>query len=134
VLNAAIQYATFDFSIDLNANYRQVENAIYTPDCFKRMITEAQPLLIWHDAQQNVIGFADATLALIFNVNEVEKLTLAVQNFRGSEGRNGLEVHVQRETAHLGSVSNVANFKKNIKKITKLIGKEVSTYTYDEHY
>ena len=51
VLNAAIQYATFDFSIDLNANYRQVENAIYTPDCFKRMITEAQPLLIWHDAQ-----------------------------------------------------------------------------------
>ena len=134
VLNAAIQYATFDFAIDLNANYRQVENAIYTPDCFKPMITEAQPLLIWHDTQQNVIGFADATLALIFNVNEVEKLTLAVQNFRGSEGRNGLEVHVQRETAHLGSVSNVANFKKNIKKITKLIGKEVSTYTYDEHY
>ena len=64
----------------------------------------------------------------------MEKLTLAVQNFRGSEGRNGLEVHVQRETSHLGSVSNVANFKKNIKKITKLISKEVSTYTYDEHY
>ncbi len=134
VLSAAISYQLFDFNIALNVDYRRIKNAIYTPDCFKTLITDAQPLLVWHDTNEQVIGFASIEYALIFNANEVQFLTLAVQNFRGSEGRNSLEIHYQNATVHIGSVSNVAVFKKQMKKLATLINKKVSSYTYDEHY
>ena len=134
VLNQSITYQQFDFSLDLNTDYRRVDNAIYTPDCFKTLLSEAQPLIIWHDTAEQVIGFAAAEYALVFNANEVQHLTLAVQNFRGSEGRNSLELNVQNQNVPIGSVSNVAVFKKNMQKIAKLIGKKVDAYTYDEHY
>lgn len=133
-VHAAIHYQAFEYAIDLNADYRQVENVIYTPDCFKSIISKAQPLVVWYDTAQEIIGFADAELALIFNANEVKSLTLAVQNFRGSEGRNGLELNFQRETVFIGSVSSVAKYEKSMKKLAMLIDKKVDAYTYDEHY
>lgn len=133
-LNAAISYQLFDFSIDLNTDYRRVKNAIYTPGCFKPLISEAQPLLVWRDDHQKILGMASADYALIFNLDEIEQLTLAVQNFRGSEGRNGLEMRYQHDTVHIGSVSNVASFKRDMQKVAKFINKKVESYTYDEHY
>ena len=134
VLNQDIDYQLLDVDIDLNANYREVSNAIYTPACFKPLLTQAQPSAIWRDKAQGLIGFCTAQYALIFNIDEVNSINLAVQNFRGSEGRNGLELVYQNQTIQLGSVSNVSKFKHNMQKISKLIGKKVDTYTYDEHY
>jgi hypothetical protein len=133
-LSRAITYQLFEFGMELNTDYRQVENAIYTPDCFKAMLDEAHPLVIWYDAQLGIVGFADKKYALVFNENEMERLTLSVQNFRGSEGRNELNVNIKQASVCIGSVSSVALFKKNIKKISRLTGLDVASYVYNEHY
>lgn len=132
-LSPALQYLCLPFRLALHTDYRQVENAIYTPACFKTLL-EATNSLIWRDDTNGLIGFANAEFARVYSMEEMISLQLAVQNFRGSEGRNALEVVGHGGTSHLGAVSNVAAFIANIKPITKLMQKEVTHFTYDEHY
>ncbi|HOY70766.1 MAG TPA: hypothetical protein PL131_08870 [Methylotenera sp.] len=134
MLSHDVEYQLLDVGINLNANYREVSNAIYTPVCFEPLLTQAHPSAIWYDKSQGLVGFCSAQFALIFNADEIEHLNLAVQNFRGSEGRNGLELAYQNQMVQFGSVTSVEKFTQNMQKISKLIGKKVDTYTYDEHY
>ncbi|MGB4812244.1 MAG: hypothetical protein WBP13_07170 [Methylophilaceae bacterium] len=133
VLTLSIQYEIFDFLMALYVDYRCVTNAIYTPSVLSAQLQDTQTI-VWYDAAHQVIGFATKAFSLIFNANAVESIHLAVQNFRGSEGRNAIEIRYENKTVHLGDVDSTENFKKNIRKIEKIIGRKVATYIYDEHY
>jgi hypothetical protein len=132
-LNQSLSYLRLDFALGLQVDYRQVDNAIYTPQCFMPMLDESNSL-IWRDDAHGKIGLANATYARVFDLHEIEAMQLAVQNFRGSEGRNSLEILHEGQTIHVGGVSDVDAFKAAEKSIAKLIEKEVTHFTYDDHY
>lgn len=133
MLNPSLSYLKLNFSMGLHVDYRQVDNAMYTPKCFKSLLNESVSL-VWRDDEAGKIGFANQEYARVFNLHEIQSLQLAVQNFRGSEGRNALEIVSQGEAVHLGGLSDLAAFKKAALSIAKVIKKEVTHYTYDEHY
>ena len=132
-LHAEISYMCVPFQFDLNVDYRQVHHAIYTPDCFKALLSPTTGL-VWCDAQAGIIGFASVTFSQVYASEAFDILQLAVQNFRGSEGRHALEIIGNNSVTVIGGVSDTAKFIESCEQIAKLINKKVTHYTYDEHY
>jgi hypothetical protein len=128
-------YAIFPFSVDLYVDYKEVDNAIYTPICCKELLSSANQFLIWKDSKAAVFGFSNQEFTLIINSDRAVSLNLMVQNFRGSEGRTNLELAFHnKETINIGSVSDTKLFDKNSAKMAAVLNIEVNHYDYDEHY
>ena len=128
-------FEVFPFSVDLYVDYKEITNAVYTPVCCKELLDSENQFLIWKDNKAGFFGFSNQEFTLIINSDRASFLILMVQNFRGSEGRNNLELAFHnKETINIGSVSDTKLFDTNRAKIAAVLNIEVNQYVYDEHY
>lgn len=133
-LGGQVIHRVFDLSIQLNDNYREHDNVIYTPQCFRHQFEDHRQFVVWNDTREGIIGIGNPQFSLLYPSDEVTALTLAIQNFRGTEGGNRLEIIGIKGTRYAGSVSSVIRFKNYSNDLSILLGKPVSNYVYDDHY
>lgn len=111
-------------------DYRTVDDIIFTPRCFAALFSDRCQVLIWHDRASARIGIGNERLSKIRDAACVDALVLAVQNFRGSEGRVNLEVNGKC----LFDLSGAAGCRARLSDLQDMLGKPVREVSYDEHY
>ena len=132
-----INYAFFDFKIDLNSNYREVDIASYTPTPLSSLMPKKAETIIWKDSQNGIIGIGNKEHSVLFTFSELDSFMLSIQNHRGSEGSNCLIASMKNQKAasfYIGSVSSTKICIENFKKITEVTQIEINELHYDEHY
>ena len=132
-----INYAVFDFKIDLNSNYREVDIASYTPTPLSSLMPKKAETIIWKDSQNGIIGIGNKVHSVLFTFSELDSFMLSIQNHRGSEGSNCLIASMKNQKAasfYIGSVSSTKICIENFKKITDVTQLEIYENHYDEHY
>ena len=132
-----INYAFFDFKIDLNSNYREVDIASFTPTPLSSLMPNQAETIIWKDSQNDIIGIGNKEKSVLFNISELDSFSLKIQNYRGSEGQNclvALMKNQKQESFYVGSVSSTKICIENFKKITDVTEIEIYENHYDEHY
>ncbi|MCU0353316.1 MAG: hypothetical protein MUD08_06180 [Cytophagales bacterium] len=135
VLTEKINFQTFGFPTGLNSNYRSVDNAIYTPAPLAARLTDENPTIVWRDETSGIIGIGDRTHSLLFEVSAIKSMSLEIQNFRGSEGRNGWMVYFRDNTSfRVGGVSDTQACIRSFEQINRITGLSIEESHYDEHY
>ena len=132
-----INFAVFNFKIDLNSNYREVDIASFTPTPLADLMQNQNETIIWKDSQNGVIGIGNKEHSILFTFSELDSFLLEIQNYRGSEGRNCLIASMKNQKAasfYIGSVSSTKICIENFKKITDVTQLEIYENHYDEHY
>lgn len=128
-LHKHLEYEIFPFEVDLNINYREMNNVIFTPKCFAGLFENENQFLIWNDRQEGVIGFATAKYARLFKINTFKSVGLGKDDFGASEGWNQISV----DAIYLGNLSSFKSkvFEDNISKMQKLTNKEFFSFQED---
>lgn len=128
-----IEYIVLNTSIIIKENYRDNDKIIYTPPGFQNIITKDNSLC-WKDQKNNYLGIANEQFAQLFPLNQLKRITLAIQNFRGSEGINNLEIDTGTEQSNTISICNTADFISSVSDLKKLLNIKVNHYVYNDHY
>lgn len=134
-LGKHISFEVFNFEIELNSNYLQLKNAIFTPPALATYITNQNPTIFCKETQNGIIGIGNKAQSLLFDTLEIIEFFVAIQNYRGLKGRNSLNVGRNKsESFCIRSVSDSKICIAHFKKIKKLLGLPMRKFHYDEHY
>lgn len=129
---ADLSYLTIPLYVGTSATYLTVDNIFYTPKHFQ--IKEGETLF-WRHKTERMSGISNAEMTVIFLDNSVTLLSLVVENCRGHEGGNYIEVY-NHSTLLTKSifVSDTHEFKKYLPSIGELWGVAFNWSTFDNHY
>lgn len=124
-----LNYEIFTFEVDLDVNYREISNVVFTPKCFDNLFENDNQFLVWNDTEEGIIGFASSKYARIFKISSFKSVSLAIEDFGKSEGHNIIRI----DDIYLGSLSGLKTklFKNSIKKMQKLTDKEFFSFNED---
>lgn len=128
-IHKSLDYEIFPFEIDLEINYREMNNAIFTPKCFEKLFENNNQFLIWNDVQEGIIGFGNAKHSRLFKPKDFKSVSLAIDDFGNYEGSNIIRI----DDAFLGRMSSLKTqlFEKNTKKMQKLTNKDFFSFKED---
>lgn len=129
-----LTWQRFPVTLNVDANYRNVDNALFTPACFKDAFDEKHGMVIWVDHASPLLGIANENFALTFDTRHCHSLILSVRRFRGDEAGNALELNTTEGVITVGSVTDVGDFEREMKAITQLTGVETNQCVIDEYY
>lgn len=111
---------SLELKMNLNSNYREVDNAAFTPEILQNYFSEEVDLVFWQDTKYNRFCIADAEYCLIFKMAQIKKLVLTIEIERGREGRNRLQIELKNgKSQNVGRVDNTDAFNDEIPKLNR---------------
>ena len=128
-----VDYIKIPIRLNILANYKNTSKLMYTPTCFKEIITDDETCIFWVHKDGSKIGMANSRLGLTFKPIKLIKIRLVVEMLRGMEAQNHIEV-INKDGKNFKklSVSNPAAFKNYLPELTKLLKIPFTLYSTEK--
>lgn len=128
-----IDFIKIPIRLNIMANYKNTSKLMYTPTCFKDIITDDETCIFWIHKDGSKIGMANSRLGLTFKPIKLIKIRLVVEMLRDMESQNNIEI-INKDGKNFKklSVSNPAAFKKYLPELTHLLQIPFTLYKYEK--
>jgi len=127
-----IQVESFAFEIYTSASYLTSDQMFYTPSCFAIPAAETW---FWKHQELPILGISSAEWTFILLKDEIDTLILNIENVRGREGGNFLEIGLNGKIipAQL-SISETTIFIAQMERLQLFWGITLRKEIVDNHY
>jgi len=128
-----IEYLKIPIGLNILADYKNTSKLMYTPICFKDIITDDESCIFWVHKDGSKIGMANNQLGLTFKPIKLIKIRLVIEMIRGIEAQNNIEI-INRDGKNFKklSVSNPSAFVNYLPQLTELLGLPFTLYKFEK--